>query len=202
VLQFTAAERRVVLVHGEAQFAVARNPLRPFVVRAGGVDVRAIGTAFNVKLDGAQLEVLVTEGTVQVAARPPAVAATADARPPAPMVERLTAGHRTVISVAPRPADAVPPVVIATSPEEIARLLDWQPRLLDFDFTPLHEVAAEFNRRNRVQLTLADPALATLPIVASIRSDNVEGFVRLLETTLNIRAERRTADEIALRAGP
>ena len=64
VVQFTAAERRVLLVQGEAQFAVAKNPARPFVVRAGGVEVRAVGTAFNVKLAGPNLEVLVTEGTV------------------------------------------------------------------------------------------------------------------------------------------
>ena len=44
-VQFTAAERRLRLVRGEAHFQVAKNPLRPFVVEAGGVAVRAVGTA-------------------------------------------------------------------------------------------------------------------------------------------------------------
>ena len=43
-----------------------------------------------------------------------------------------------------------------------------------------------------------DEALRTLPIVASIRSDNVDGFVRLLEATSGVRAEHR-GGEIILR---
>ena len=66
VVQFSPAERRVLLMEGEAQFTVVKNPARPFIVRAAGVDVCAVGTAFNVKLAGASLEVLVTEGTVHL----------------------------------------------------------------------------------------------------------------------------------------
>ena len=201
VVQFSASERRLLLVQGEAQFAVAKNPARPFVVRAGGVDVRAVGTAFNVKLAGPNLEVLVTEGTVHVS-QPPAVAPAASASnsafpAPAPVVlAALTAGQRTVIPVAPVIA---PPVVVPASTREIAQLLDWQPRLLDFDSTPLAEVVETFNRRNTLRLVIGDPAIAGLPIVASIRSDNVEGFVRLLEGTMGVKAERRGNGEIVLR---
>ena len=205
VVQFTAAERRVLLVQGEAQFAVAKNPARPFVVRAAGVEVRAVGTAFNVKLAGPNLEVLVTEGTVhvsqQTAVVPPtstATGASAGAAPTAvPVVlAALTAGQRTVISVA---TVIAPPVVVQASVPEIARLLDWQPRLLDFESTPLAEVVETFNRRNPQRLVIGDEELRSLTIVASIRSDNVEGFVRLLEGTMGVRAERTQAGEIVLR---
>ena len=82
---------------------------------------------------------------------------------------------------------------------EIAQLLDWQPRLLDFDSTPLAEVVETFNRRNPLRHVLGDDDLRALPIVASIRSDNVEGFVRLLEGTMGVKADRSTAGEIVLR---
>ena len=201
VVQFSAAERRVLLVQGEAQFAVAKNPARPFIVRAGGVDVRAVGTAFNVKLAGPNLEVLVTEGTVHVSqqtssAPAPAPSSDSSAAPAPVVLAALTAGQRTVIAVAPVIA---PPVVVPASTREIAQLLDWQPRLLDFESTPLAEVAETFNRRNPQRLVIGDPAIAGLPIVASIRSDNVEGFVRLLEGTMGVRAERTPAGEIVLR---
>lgn len=206
VVQFSAAERRVLLVQGEAQFVVAKNPAHPFVVRAGGVDVRAVGTAFNVKLAGPHLEVLVTEGTVHVsqqtspaapAAHGAATSSAASALPSAPKVlAALTAGQRTVIAVAPVIA---PPVVVSASTREIAELLDWQPRLLDFESTPLAEVVATFNRRNPRRLVIGDDALRALPIVASIRSDNVEGFVRLLEGTMGVKADRSSAGEIVLR---
>jgi transmembrane sensor len=192
VVQFSGQERRVLLVQGEAQFTVAKDAARRFVVRAGGVDVRAIGTAFNVRLAGPKIEVLVTEGTVQVARQ--TTPAQNEAPTTAHVLASLTAGHRTVIAVEPT---EIPPVVEPASMAVIAQTLDWKPRLLEFDAVPLAEVVAIFNRRNRVQLTLADEEIRALPIVASIRSDNVEGFVRLLEATMGVRAERRGA-EIAL----
>ena len=72
--------------------------------------------------------------------------------------------------------------------------------MLEFDGTPLGEVVHAFNQRNAIQLVVADDALRGLPIVATIRSDNLEGFVRLLEATLGVRAERAEPGVITLRA--
>jgi transmembrane sensor len=194
VVQFSAAERRVLLLQGEAQFSVAKNPARPFVVRAGGVDVRAVGTAFNVKLAGANLEVLVTEGTVHLSQPPASPHAAAE---PPPVLAALSVGQRTVIAVAPAIA---PPAVVPVSAPEIDRLLDWRPRLLDFESTPLAEAVEIFNRANPVRLVIADEELRTVPIVASIRSNNLEGFVRMLEATVGVRAERRSGEIVLRRA--
>ncbi len=200
MVQFSRSERRVLLAEGEAQFTVAKNPARPFIVRAGGVDVRAVGTAFNVKLAGPNLEVLVTEGTVHVSQPTPARTTGAETTAPAavhPVVlAAISAGELTVVPLAPVIA---PPVVVPVSKGEVAQLLDWQPRLLDFNSEPLAEVVATFNRRSTVRVIIGDEELRTLPIVASIRSDNVEGFVRLLEATMGVRAERRPEGEIVLR---
>ena len=202
VVQYGERERRVLLVQGEARFTVAKNPGRPFIVRASGVDVRAVGTAFNVKLGGSRIEILVTEGVVQVE-RQPAAGDEAAAAAPA-VLAALTAGQRTVLE--PQDSDSaamVPsPVVTTPSAEEVERMLAWKPLLLDFEATPLAEVIAAFNARNAVTLELGDPSLAELPIVASIRSDNVEGFVRLLEAGNGIRAERVNARTIVLRRAP
>ncbi len=192
VVQYSPTERRVLLVHGEAQFTVAKHHRRPFVVRAAGIEVRAVGTSFHVKLTGAAVEVLVTEGSVQI--QHPIAGRERRSAESATLAE-MSAGQRTIIPLAPVPA---PPVVMAASAEEINRLLDWKPRLLDFDSTPLAEVVETFNRRNRARLVIGDEALGGLPIVASIRSDNVDGFVRMLEVTMGIRAERRPGGEIVL----
>lgn len=188
-VEFTLTERRVHLVRGEANFAVAKQPARPFIVHAGGVDIRAVGTAFNVRLDPKSVEVLVTEGRVEVT---PPIAARGTAVP-VPFVE---AGQRTVVSL---DAAAPAPRVAAVSEEEAARALAWQPRLLDFTDEPLAGIVAEFNRRNPVRLVIADPALAALRLSVTFRSDNVEGFVRLIEADFDVRADWRSETEIALR---
>lgn len=191
-VNYLPAERRVRLVQGEASFTVTKNHERPFIVRAGGVDVRAVGTAFNVRLDARSVEVLVTEGRVRVddAARGGSLLTAATPEE----VPLLVAGQKVIVEAAPIAAVAAETV----SPGEMERLLRWKPVVLEFNSLPLGEVVAQFNRANRVQLVLADPTLAGLPIVASFRSDNVEGFVRLLELTSGVRVER-AGDTITLK---
>ncbi|HYG28420.1 MAG TPA: FecR domain-containing protein, partial [Caulobacteraceae bacterium] len=62
-------QRRIVLLKGEALFEVAKDPSRPFVVMANGAEVRAIGTAFNIRLREKLVELTVTEGVVSVKER-------------------------------------------------------------------------------------------------------------------------------------
>jgi transmembrane sensor len=185
---FTAAVRRVRLTRGEAHFAVARNPERPFVVEAGGVTVRAVGTAFNVQLSSAAVEVVVAEGRVAVDRETEALS-----KPKAAMVD---ARQRVVVPLR-ETAPVTAPVTLSEA--ELAARLVWQPQMLDFSDVPLATVVAELNRRNPVQLIPESAALRELRVNASIRSDNVEGFVRLLESSFDLRAEWRSETEIVLR---
>ncbi len=187
-VNYTPAERTVRLVRGEATFTVAKNADRPFVVDAAGVKVRAVGTAFNVNLRARAVEVLVTEGKVQVSQ------AGLPAGQPAPLIPILEAGSRATVSLG-----SEPPRVEAVPVPEITRTLAWQPRQLEFNDTPLAQVVAEFNAYNRVKLVVDDPVLASVPVGASLRSDNVEGFVRLLEASFGVKAERRGDGVVVLR---
>ncbi len=191
---FTSAERRVRLAAGEAHFTVTKNPARPFIVAAQGMDVRAVGTAFNVRLDAAVVEVLVTEGRVQVDDVRPGPAVSAE--PKAAVVPLLEAGQRAVVSLVPQ-ADPVRIAVLTAG--EIERVLAWQHRMLEFNAVSLAEVVTEFNRRNTVQLVVVDPELAAVRITTAFRSDNVDGFVRLLELGFGAHAERRGQTEVVLR---
>jgi transmembrane sensor len=215
-VRFSSAERRVRLMQGEAHFTVTKDPNRPFLVRAGALDVRAIGTAFNVRLEPSLVEVLVTEGRVglerapdaspesQSRSSPPKAPQPIEraARPAVTSIAELVANERARISLTE--FSLAVPVIERVSAAAIRAALDWQPQLLDFNSTPLGEVLDEFNRRNsgRVRLVLADPTLGAIPIVASIRSDNVEGFVRLLQSAAGIRADDRGNGEMVLRKSP
>lgn len=198
---YTARERGVRLRRGEASFAVARDPARPFVVAAGGVAVRAVGTAFNVRLQAATVEVLVTEGRVRVddAARGQSLlqaAATAQ-----PGTEILEAGQKVVIALDAGTALPAPAPVAAVSPDELGRATAWPARNLYFSGETLAEVVAEFNRHNRHRLVIADPRLAAQRFGGKFPADDHAGFVRALEANFGVEAERR-ADETLLRLVP
>jgi transmembrane sensor len=187
---YTTAERRVRL-SGEAHFVVAKNHDRPFRVEASNVVVRAVGTAFNVRIDSSSVEVLVTEGRVCVEQ---SVSSSNDAAP-AVSLPTIGAGQCLVVPLAP---DAPPPKVADVTPERIKGVLAWQTPRLQFYETPLKEAVAEFNRHNRQQLVLEGSDLASVPIGGSFRVDNVEGFVRLLEITVGIQGKPRGENEIVL----
>ena len=177
---FTPAERRVKLVRGEAHFTVAKNAARPFIVDAGGVAVRAVGTAFEVRRASAAVEVLVTEGKVHVERHPAAGVA--------PASTALVAGERAVVDTT---TQAQPPQVSAVSAAEIERTLAWQGVRLEFEGLPLAEVVAEFNLRNGTQIVIGDTETANLRVGGTFRADNVEGFVRLLEASFGVSAKRQ-----------
>ncbi|MEO6243832.1 MAG: FecR domain-containing protein [Opitutaceae bacterium] len=194
--EFTPETRRVRLLQGEAHFTVTKNSARPFIVEADGVAVRAVGTAFGVRQAGGTVEVLVTEGKVQVE-RPtfPAIAAPAVTVAPAAPTP-LVAGERAVVDTR---TPAAAPVVATVSADEIARALAWQGVRLEFKGLPLAEVVAEFNLRNRQQLVVADIATGRLRVGGNFRADNVDGFVRLLEVSFGVTALRRDDGALVLR---
>ena len=193
---YTSARRDILLLRGEANFTVAKNSDRPFVVNAGGVEVRAVGTAFNVNFRARAVEVLVTQGKVRVSQSNLNAANGSSAPAPVVMVPILEAGQRTVVSLSDRETT---PKVDSVSPQQIARVVAWQPRQMEFSDTPLAQVVAEFNASNSIKLVVDDPRLASLPVGASLRSDNVEGFIRVLEASFHVTAERRADGVIVLR---
>ncbi|MBP8255673.1 MAG: FecR domain-containing protein [Opitutaceae bacterium] len=179
-IAFTESERRLRLLSGELHVSVTKNPLRPFVVEADGVTVRALGTAFVVRRGTDAIDVLVTEGRVRLDNRQ---AVRQRAEPVA-----VSAGERARIDMA---SPDLPPVISPVSAAEIENELAWQSVRLEFEALPLATLVAEFNLRNQQQLLIGDPEAGRVNVAGTFRADQVDAFVRLLEASFGIRAERR-----------
>ncbi len=177
VVEMSRHARRIDLQRGEAFFAAASQKQRPFIVTAGSRRVVAVGTKFAVRRDGDDLRVVVTEGLVRLEAVPVPGA-------PAAPVTLLPAG-----SIATATSGGV--LVRAGSLDEAERALNWRGGFLQFDATPLAEVAAEFSRYSGRRVVTGDATAAAIPIGGNFRWSNVDGFVRLLEQGFGIRAEQR-----------
>ncbi len=188
---YTDLERLVYLKKGEASFDVAKGPGRPFIVKVAGVDVRAVGTIFSVRLSEDEVDVIVTEGKVQV-------------KPAGPAFFSEQSFDDTFLEIGQRAkvdlhAESLVVEVTSIDQREIEEVHLWQPRLLDYDQILLGEIVDEFNRRNPIQVVLNDPSLETISLSSSFWSDNVEGFVRLMESSFDMEAEWRGSREIVLR---
>lgn len=200
-VDFSASARRVTLQQGEAHFQVAKDPARPFVVTARGLSVSAVGTAFSVEAGAETTAVLVTEGRVAVGRSATLVGASGAvmsetaARP----VAVLDAGKRLVLGATASPSQT--PEVHTVSSAELSARLAWRVPRLDFAGTALGEIVPVINRHSRLQLILGDSGLENIRVSGTLRADNAETLVGLLEDGHGIRVERRSATEIVLYAG-
>ncbi|MGK0240462.1 MAG: ferric-dicitrate binding protein FerR (iron transport regulator) [Candidatus Pelagisphaera sp.] len=88
-----------------------------------------------------------------------------------------------------------PEVSLTAASEEIEEA---PRRFLDFDDALISEVVGVFNQRNTTQIELAESSIGEMRITASLRSDNPDVFVNLLELTMDLRAERESESKIVL----
>lgn len=151
-VHLTKAERRVDLIRGQALFRVVHDVVRPFLVRSGAVDVRDLGTEFDVTRSASGTTVTVVEGRVAVLPAEPQPGA--GSTPAEPVVEvsageQVTVAQSSVPKAAPRPHKA-----------NLAAATAWTQQQLVFESTPLAEAADEFNRFNVRQLRVEGAALA------------------------------------------
>jgi transmembrane sensor len=165
-------ERAVDLESGEAFFRVAHAE-RPFVVNAGPLRIRDLGTAFNVRRTGDRVTVAVTEGRVQVS---PLATTQGDAG----MVE-LGAGRE-----------------VSFDPETQAmRILDidpatataWRGHRLEFVNEPLSSVVENVNRYSARPIRLADPSLGKLTFTGTVQVDTIDSWVAALPRVFPVRVD-------------
>jgi len=160
-IEFASSTRLVRLDSGEALFEVAKDPGRPFVVRAGNVHVRAVGTAFLVRRQGdVGAEVIVTKGSVDVWSQP---------NSPETAV-RLSAGSGLLLD-----GTKTAPAARLTA-RQIEQATDWKSGIVDLEGRTLGETAREINRYNTRQIEISDPRLAAKTLVGNVSSSDPAAF--------------------------
>lgn len=185
----SSGARQVELSKGEAHFHVATNAARPFIVTAGGVRFRAVGTAFSVELNRGAAELIVTEGRVAIE-HPSVVSAVGEP------LATVPAGNRVVVDSA-RPGSA--PEITPLSKMELDRELSWRVPRLEFNETLLWEVVSLLNQHSGSHISLASSELGRVEISGALRANNVEPLLQMLETNYGIRVVRAPDGQIELR---
>lgn len=166
---FSGKIRRVDLIQGEALFDVAKDPARPFVVVAGGVRVRAVGTSFTVRArEDGQVEVLVREGVVDVWR----------GKGGAPL--RLAAQTATKVDT------AGPLRAVRVAAAAVDSAIAWRQGQIDLDGLTLGEAAAEFARYSDRRIVVDDPAVAGLKMAGLFSASDPDGFARAAALSLGL----------------
>jgi transmembrane sensor len=170
-VRFTDERREVYLLQGEALFDVAKNKHRPFIVHAGDIQVRAVGTSFTVSmLPQRPIQVLVREGVVELKRN----------RSAAPV--RVSANTKALASFNTS-------IIAAGVPEaKLERDLAWKYGQIAFDNQTLQDAAEEFARYSDVRIVV-DPSIANRTVTGLFVSNDPIGFAKAAAAVLRLQVE-------------
>ena len=172
-IQYSDAERKLLLESGEAFFKVASNRARPFIVDVGEGTVTAVGTAFGINRDVSKVKVTVIEGIVSVKERqtqpqikPESLLVKAD--------EGLSLDMHGLSTVQTTNAH---------------QALAWRNNLLVLENQPLTAALTELNRYLKEPIDSTDPSLAKLKVSGTFSLQTPESTLTALITTFDLQTD-------------
>jgi transmembrane sensor len=179
-----AANKRLVAFSGEGFFDVKKDKSRPFYVQSGAVQIKVLGTSFNVKAPGTQtaFQVSVVTGRVEVSA--------------------LNKQNRTqqVVLQPQQQANFEPQsgqLTASVTPSQAKKEL-YEPVTITFDNTPVAQVLNQLQKRFNVQIKLVNPKMASCLVSADFEQqplpDIMEMLCTALEATYTVSGSKFTLD--------
>ncbi len=167
---YSPEQRRVELIAGEAEFVVAKDKARPFIVVADGQQIKALGTDFIVKKQGEVISVTVVESAVQVS-QP----ASFDIEPVV-----LHPGERVDAVYGKQPGKA--------KTVNAGRARAWRENRLVFEGETLDNVVAEINRYRPGHVFLSDRTLASYRVSGVFHIDRIDKVLAVIDQTLPVKS--------------
>ena len=174
--------RAVRLQKGEAYFQVRHDSAHPFTVAVGDRRITDLGTKFVVRENKDRVQVSLIEGKAKLDS---AIGATADA-------VILVPGD---VAVASRKSL----IVSRKAAKVLSERLSWRSGMIAFDNATLGDAASEFNRYNRVQLVITDPAVARIPIAGKFPTNGVNRFADVIEHVFGLHVQSKGGEMVISR---
>lgn len=159
-----AGGSREIFLSGEAYLEVSRDTSRPFIVRTDDMDVRVLGTVFNVNAypDGSYVRTTLVEGKVETSCGGERIV--------------MKPGTQVAYDKATRQADYFP--------VDVRHFISWKDGYYDFRDMTLGELMQIFVRWYDVDVRFANPLLENLRFSGRLRRyEDVSGLFEQLEYT-------------------
>ena len=140
--RFFSGESRDVTLTGEGFFQVAHNPEQPFIVKAGNLNVEAVGTTFNVSAypDANGIETTLVNGKVILTEN----GSDGKFKP----IGAMTPGQHVVF----KPKTGT----ISSTSGDVEKYIAWTEGKLIFIDTPITQIAERLNRMFNVNIEVQD----------------------------------------------
>jgi len=180
---------RNVYLEGEAYFKVKHDANHPFIVHAGNISVKALGTEFDVQAypDEKVLRTTLIKGKVQI---------TMVEKPDQNIIlmpnEKLTVTSQNLFpssrdeKKAKQFSYGVEQIPNAPSDAKIPELA-WMQDQLSFQSESFADVAKKMERRYNVHIVFNDPSLEEENLTGTFKNESIEKALRLIQMTTPFR---------------
>ena len=186
--KINGGNNREVYLTGEAYFKVKRNTARPFIIHTSTIDIKVLGTEFNVRAypDDARVETSLIHGSVQVNLKhDPSQQFVL--KPNEKLVLYKTTEQGALRSKAGKPALAAPKVAIEPvsylQGATVAVETDWMRNLLSFNDETFEDVARKLERWYNVDIEFGNDRLKQERLIGSFENETLLQAMEALKFT-------------------
>lgn len=170
---FSAGQRIIDLLQGEALFEVIKDPARPFVVMVADTQIVAPAASFVVRrLVNRSVKVMVRDGQVVLRRGQAAASQHVD----------LTANTAAIA------ASNASIEKVSLPPSQVERGLAWREGMLSFEDERLDQAVAEFVRYSDTEIVIDDPSIGAETVTGLFSANDPEGFARAVASTMKLRS--------------
>ena len=170
---------REVTIFGEAFFEVTPDPHKPFVIHASGLDVKVLGTSFNVEAYPGRDFVKVTVNTGRVLVYPSNT----------PKGEEESAGK--LLTAGEIATYSQQSGVLFKSVNDDLNVLSWKTGVLTFKEAKLAEVFKAFEKKYQKQFIIENPEVLNQRLTARFENQSLEDALETLSLIFNLKFENK-----------
>jgi ferric-dicitrate binding protein FerR (iron transport regulator) len=188
-LNFTAGKNREVTLIGEAYFDVAHDSSRPFIIHTGKINIKVLGTSFNVRNypQDKELETSLIKGKIEVSL---------DSRPEdiitlKPTEKLIIAKEQDELSTATKVTNSIDNKVVLTSitylrADSLVAETSWLNDKMVFVNQPLDKIAIELERKYAITINFKDEKVKKYRYTGVFENVSLEKVFQLIKYSKNI----------------
>ncbi len=187
-ISFAAGKTREVTLVGEAYFDVAHDSSRPFIIHTGKVNIKVLGTSFNVRNypQDKELETSLIKGKIEVSleSRPEDIIILK------PTEKLIIAKEEDELSVATKVSNSSDNKVVLTSitymrQDSLVAETSWLNDKLVFVNQPLEKIALELERKYAINITFKDEKVKKYRYTGVFENVSLEKVFELIKYSKN-----------------
>jgi transmembrane sensor len=164
---------RPVRLQGEAFFHITPDKEKPFIINVNDVEVKVVGTSFNVRSTGGHTEIIVETGIVQVMRAGKTVELKAG--------ERIVVGHDSTVTK-------------ETSNDKLYNY--YVSRTFICDNTPLWKLVDKLNEAYDAHIVIGSTRLRKLPLNVTFNEESLDVILQIISQTLGVQVSKEDGQVI------